>query len=141
MDTEKKHVNLLHKELSYQIRGCAIEVRKNYGLGHKETVYQNVFQEELDAKKIIHKREASIKVYSTKTGKVIGSYRPDFLIDNKVVVEIKALKFIPKTEIDTFYNYLRNSEYELGLLINFGSNRLIIKRVIYTNDRKVQVSV
>lgn len=136
MDAEKRYVNLLHKDLSYQIRGCAIEVRKNYGPGHKEIVYQNAYQEELDERKISYERELSIKIYSIKTGRTIGSYRPDFVIDGKAIVEMKALRVIPKTEIDTFYNYLRNSKYELGFLINFGGEKLTIKRTVYSNDRK-----
>lgn len=139
MDAEKKYVDLLHKELSYQIRGCAIEVRKNYGPGHKEAVYQNAYQEELEEKRISFKRELAIRIYSNKTGKLLGSYRPDFLIDDKVIVEIKALQFVPKIETDTFYNYLRNSEYELGFLINFGGEQLMIKRTVYSNDRKPMI--
>ncbi len=104
MSSEKRYVDLIHKDLSYRIRGCAIEVRKNYGPGHKETVYQNAYKEELDAKNISYRKESSIKVYSSKTGKSLGSYRPDFLIDDKVIVEIKALRFMPKVEVDTFYN-------------------------------------
>lgn len=136
MNAEKTHIELLHKELSYQIRGCAIEVRKNYGPGHKESIYQNAYKEELESRCIPYKKEATIKVLSQKTGKSLGSYRPDFLIDDKVVVEIKALRLIPKIETDTFYNYLRNSEYELGFLINFGGEKLTIKRTVYTNTRK-----
>lgn len=136
MDADKKYVNLIHKDLSYQIRGCAIEVNKMYGPGHKETIYQNAYQEELDAEKISYKKEPTIKVYSAKTGRNLGSYRPDFLIEDKIIVEIKALRLVPKIEMDTFYNYLRNSNYELGLLINFGGEKLAIKRVVYSNNRK-----
>lgn len=118
-----------------------MEVRKKYGCGHKESVYQNAYEEELSIKNIPYIREKSVKVYSPTTSKVMGSYRPDFLIDNKIIVETKAVKIIPKVDIDTFYNYLRNSKYELGFLINFGAEQLKIKRVIYTNDRKERVSV
>jgi GxxExxY protein len=129
-------MKLLYKELSYQIQGAAIEVRKNFGCGHKERLYQNAFAEELKARKIHFKKEKSIKIYSPKTGAKIGSYQPDFIVDDKIIVEIKAQRLLPKVNIDQLYNYLRNSKYELGYLVNFASDKLNIKRVIYTNDRK-----
>ena len=131
----KKHVNLLYKELSYQIRGAAIEVGKNYGSGHKEILYQRAFAEELNLRGINYEREKPIKIYSPKTKKVIGSYQPD-IIENKIIIELKALEKLPKIMIDQLYSYLRNSKLELGFLINFSSNRVDIKRLIYTNDRK-----
>ena len=132
----KKHVDLLYKELSYQIRGAAIEVGKNYGSGHKEILYQRAFAEELNLRGINYEREKPIKIYSPKTKKVIGFYQPDFIIENKIIIELKALEQMPQKIIDQLYSYLRNSPYELGFLVNFGANGVDIKRVIYTNDRK-----
>jgi len=132
----KRLVNLLHKDLSYKIQGIAFEVRKNFGLGHKEQIYQEAFEEELKTRGISYKREKTIKVFSPKTGKFIGLYRPDFIVDKKIIVELKTYKFVPKQEIRKIYDYLRNSNYELGYLINFASPKLYIKRIIFTNDRK-----
>lgn len=128
--------NLLHKELSYQIHGAAIEVRKDFGPGHKEKLYQKAFEEELKRRKISFDKELAIKIYSPKDGKYIGLYRPDFSIDKKIIVEIKAERFVNRDEIKRIYDYLRNSEYELAYLINFASPRLFVKRIIYTNDHK-----
>lgn len=128
--------DLLYKELSYRIQGAAIEVRKDFGSGHKEQVYQKAFEEELKRRKIKYRREESIKIYSPKDGKFIGLYRPDFVIDNKIVIEIKAEKIVPRQEFKRMYDYLRNSKYELGYFINFASSKLYIKRIIFTNDRK-----
>jgi len=132
----EKQVDLLHKELSYAIRGAAIEVKKNYGTGHKEVLYQRAFAEELSLRRIKFEREKPIKIYSPKTKKVIGSYQPDFIIENKIIVELKALEQMPQKMMDQLYSYLRNSEFELGFLINFRSDGVDIKRIIYTNDRK-----
>ena len=88
----KKFVNLLYEKLSYKIRGAAIEVKKNYGAGHKEVLYQRAFAEELGLRGINYEREKAIKIYSPKTKKVIGSYKPDFIIDNKIVVELKSCR-------------------------------------------------
>jgi len=132
----KKLVNLLHKDLSYKIQGIAFEIRKNFGLGHKEQIYQKAFEEELKSKSIPYEREKAIKIFSPKNGKFIGLYRPDFIIDNKIILEIKTYKFVPKDEMRKIYDYLRNSDYELGYLINFALPRLYIKRIIFTNNKK-----
>jgi len=128
--------NLLYGDLTYKIRGAAMEVRKNFGPGHKETIYSNAFAEELAFQGLNFEREKTIRIYSPKTGKAIGNYRPDFLVESKIIIEVKAVDLIPKNFIDQLYSYLRNSEYQLGIFINFKSPRLYMKRIIYTNDRK-----
>lgn len=106
---------MLYEKLSYEIRGSAIAVRKNFGPGHKEEVYQRALAEELSSKSIEFKKEEPIEIFSPKSGKVVGSYRPDFIIEDKIILELKALKVIPKTMV-------RNSAFELGFLINFGGD-------------------
>ncbi|MFA5871618.1 MAG: GxxExxY protein [Parcubacteria group bacterium] len=128
--------DLLYKELSYKLQGIFMEVRNNFGPGHKEIVYQNAIAEELKSTKINFEKEKNIKIYSPKTGNLVGNYRVDFLVDAKIVVEIKAVDVIPKNFIDQIYSYLRNSKYELGYFVNFRSPKLYVKRIIYTNDKK-----
>lgn len=113
-----------------------MDIRKNFGPGHNEVVYCNALAEELECNKILFEKEKNIKIYSPKTGKIIGNFRADFLIDGKIILEIKAVDLIPKNFIDQIYSYLKNSEYELGYFVNFKSPKLYIKRVIYTNNRK-----
>jgi len=125
----------LEKE-SYVIRGAAINTRKNLGSGQKEIVYKNDFAEELNYREVSFSREKPICIYSVRTGKKIGTYIPDFIIINKIIVEAKATQTVSKRDIDQLYYYLRNSRYELGFLINFGGERLYIKRIIYTNENK-----
>lgn len=127
---------LLYEKLSYDIRGALIEVRKTFGSGHKEIVYGNAIAEELESRGITFEREKAVKIFSPKSGKVVGNYRPDFIIEEKIVLEIKAVDFVPKNFIDQLHSYLRNSEYQLGFFVNFKSPKLYIKRIIYTNDRK-----
>ena len=127
---------LLYEKLSYELRGVAMSVRNNYGPGCKEKIYANAFAEELSMRKIIFEREKHIGIYSCNTGKLLGSYRADFLIDDKIIIEMKAVDVIPKNFLDQLYSYLRNSKYQLGFLINFKSPKLYIKRIIHTNDRK-----
>lgn len=129
-------VDLLHKELSYKLQGIFMEVRKNFGPGHKEKVYQNAIEEELLQSNISFQKEKNINIYSPKTGNIMGNYRVDFLVENKIIIELKAVDVIPKNFIDQIYSYLKNSEFELGYFINFKSSRLYMKRIIYTNEKK-----
>ncbi|GBE16468.1 hypothetical protein BMS3Abin15_00285 [bacterium BMS3Abin15] len=127
---------LLYKDLSYKLQGIFMEVRKNFGPDHKEIVYQNALAEEFVSNKIQFEKEKNVKVYSPKTGKSVGDYRVDFLIEGKIIIEVKAVDVVPKNFIDQIYSYLRNSKYELGYFVNFKSPKLYIKRLIYTNDNK-----
>lgn len=127
---------ILYKDLSYRLQGIFMEVRNNFGPGHKEIVYQNALSEEFLANKILFEKEKNIKIYSPKTGNTVGNYRIDFLVEDKIILEIKAVDLIPRNFIDQIYSYLRNSEHELGYFVNFKSPKLYIKRIIYANDRK-----
>jgi GxxExxY protein len=135
MRTDKTN-NFLHKELSYKTVGAIYSVRNTYGSGQKESVYQNALAEELDGLNIPFEREVSIPIKSAKTNRTLGSYRLDFVIDDKIVVEAKAVKFTPRKMEQQLYSYLRSTTYQIGYLVNFGSTNLYLKRVILTNNRK-----
>lgn len=130
--------SLLHKELSYKLQGAAFDVRKQYGPGHKESLYKRAFAEELATRSISFEIEKAINIMSPRSGKVMGKYQPDLIVDGKVIVELKAIEVMHRKFVNQLYDYLRNSKYELGYLINFAAPRLYIKRIIYTNDRKFQ---
>lgn len=139
INTEKstdEHGKLLHGDLTYKIIGIIYEIRKKYGPGQKEIVYQNLLAELLEKNNIKFIREQKIKIYSEESGKIMGTYQPDFVIDNKIILETKSSRFTTKTDEKQLYHYLRNSEFEIGLLINFSTPQIYIKRIIYTNDRK-----
>ena len=123
-----------HKELSYKIVGTFFTISNAYGNIHKELVYQNAFAEELIDLKIQFKREFEISILSIKTNKKLGFYRADFVVDNKVVVEIKALKFIPTKLEQQIFKYLKSTNYEIGYLVNFGSSNLYFKRYILSEE-------
>lgn len=126
----------LHKDLCYQILGAVYNTRNAFGPGQKELVYQNTLEEELKFKSIPLKREFQINLRSPRTNKVVGFYRVDFLIDEKVILEVKAERMLPATTYQQVFHYLRSSPYEVGYVVNFSAPRLYIKRLIYTNDRK-----
>jgi len=127
---------LLHKELSYILQGCCFDIRKEYGPGQKESIYVNLLKEFLESKNIPVEKEKTINIYSSKSNKVVGTYRPDMLIDGKIIIEAKSSRFTNKQDEKQLYFYLRNSKYELGYLINFSTPQLYLKRIIYTNNKK-----
>lgn len=126
---------ILHKDLSYKIQGLIFDVRNDLGSGHKESIYQKALENELLKAGIVFTREPAIKIYS-KQGEFLGLYRPDFLIENQVIIELKATSWVTRQENARIYDYLRNSQYELAYLVNFGSNDLYYRRFLFTNDRK-----
>lgn len=136
MNTKPHETKILYKDLSYIIQGCCFDIRKEYGAGQKESIYVNLLKECLESKGLKIEKEKSIKIYSSKTGKIVGTYRPDLIVSGKIPVEVKSSSFTTKQDEKQLYHYLRNSDYELGYLVNFSTRKLFLKRIIYTNDRK-----
>jgi len=126
----------LYPELSYEIQGALFTIANSYGQGLKEIIYQNALAEEFTKRKLSFKEQKRINVYSLETGKILGVYIPDFIVENKIIIEIKATEFPAKRDVDQLRSYLRASEYEVAYLVNFCAQELFIKRSIYTNNRK-----
>lgn len=129
-------MELLEKELTYKIRGCFFEAVKKYGRGLKESIYQKALAEELSKIGLQYEEQKRIDIYSIETGKKLGTYIPDFVVEGKVIIEVKSFPFTRQQDINQQRSYLRASIYEIGYLVNFGSEVLDIKRSIYTNNRK-----
>ena|SRR3989344_2418440 len=128
-DAESK---LLYPDLSYKIRGACFELRKELGWGHKEVIYQRGLHEKFKAFKLDIDKEKKIPILVE--GKKVGIYIPDFVIGDKVMIEVKAKDFIIKPDLLQFWQYLRCTSYKLGFLINFGDKQgvKIIRRVYDT---------
>lgn len=131
--TEQKTDALLYRDLSYRLRGLLLKVKKGLGLGHKEAVYQNAFAEELKSANIPFSREKQIPAYYRN--KKVGVYIPDFVIDEKIIIEFKALPFLGSRELKQLRSYLKSSPYSLAFLVNFGAGDVEIKRVTYESAR------
>lgn len=120
--------NLLHSDLSYKIRGCAFHVYNTLGSGHKEIVYQNALAKTFTVQKIHFQTEVRIPIIFEKER--VGIYRPDFVIEDKIIIELKASEFnIAKHNQQLLY-YLKGSSFRLGFLINFGTSPITIIRKI-----------
>ncbi len=127
-NTETKS-DLLFGDLTYQIRGCIFAVKKELGLGHKENIYQRVLEKEFNKKGLIFEKEKVLDVrYNNEK---VGVYRPDFIIENKIILEIKALPSLGRFEKQQIWHYLKSTDYQLALLVNFGRNDVQIERIIY----------
>jgi len=132
--------NYLFKDLSYQIVGICMEVHREYGAFHNERIYHKVLKEKLEQKGIKFVSKPRIVIYSKDTGKEIGFYEPDLVIENKIVIELKAKHIVLKNNEIQLSEYLKASEYELGYLFNFGLKSLYYKRIIFTNNNKPFIS-
>lgn len=129
----KEKVVLLYEDLTYKVRGAIFGVHQVLGSGHKESIYHKALAEEFKRQNINFVEEKAISV--EYQGAKIGVYRPDFIIDDKIVVEIKATPFLTLNCKEQIQHYLSGSEYRLGLLVNFGSRRAEIRRIIYDLKR------
>ncbi|MBL7129876.1 MAG: GxxExxY protein [Candidatus Omnitrophica bacterium] len=120
----------LYKDLTYKIIGALYEVHKELGSIHKEIIYHKAVAIELAIRNIDFIEEKGIDV--KYKGKKIGVYRPDFIIKDKVILEIKVAPMITKAMQDQVYYYVKGTKYKLVLLANFGTSKVGIKRLIYT---------
>ena len=124
--------NFVYPDLSYQIIGCAYEVYNQLGAGHKESIYQNAMMKTFEKHNIANKKEI---YYSVKLdGQTIGKNYLDFLVDDKIIVELKSLARFSKAHFDQVLNYLKVTNLKLALLINFSNTQVMIKRVINFNS-------
>jgi GxxExxY protein len=119
---------ILYKDLSYKIVGLAIQVRKELGFGFLEKVYENALMVLLEENGIKAQQQIPIKV--AFHGRIIGDYIADILVENSIIVELKALDKIIDVHKAQTLNYLRATGLRLAILINFGKDRLEHERLI-----------
>jgi len=120
----------LYKDLTYKIIGTLYEIHRELGSVHKEIIYHKAIAIELNDNKIPFVEEKPIEV--KYKGKKIGIYKPDFIVEDKVILEIKVAPAITKPMQDQVYYYVKGTKYKLVLLANFGTSKVGIKRLIYT---------
>ena len=119
---------MLHGELSYRIIGCAQRVHGELGPGLPESVYQRALSTELVAQKIPFEAEARFPV--AYKGTLCGEFRVDLCVDEKVIVELKAVEALCDQHEAQLLTYPRAGGLRVGLLLNFGQPRLAVKRMV-----------
>ncbi len=122
----------LHSEITELIIKCFYKVYSNLGFGFLEKVYQNSLLIELSNAGLNCESQKPIKVFYQKT--VVGEYFADIVVNNSLIVELKAAEGLVEEHEFQLINYLKATEIEVGLLLNFGK-KPEIRRKIYTNDR------
>ena len=131
MEKQSQRITTPYDDLTFKIIGCAMAVHRALGPGYRENTYQRDLQVRLTAEKIAFEPEKRLAVYDTAQGEqLIGYYIPDFIVDEKVVVEIKALHGLDNSHLAQVIGYLAVTGCSLGLLINFGERSLQYRRIL-----------
>jgi GxxExxY protein len=122
---EDKYPN---QELTKAIIGSAMEVHRHLGSGFLESVYEESMAVEFELRKINFERQKTLDVFYKE--RMVKQFICDFLVDDCVLVELKAIKSLTDIEMSQVLNYLRATGLHLGLLLNFGAKSLEVKRIV-----------
>ena len=121
---------LIHEDLTYKIIGAAKEVYRELGPGYLESVYEDALCYDLDLLQIPYQRQIDLDV-NYKTVIFERKFRADLMVDNRVLVENKAIKKITNNDEAQLINYLKTTELQVGLLFNFGAEKFEMIRRVY----------
>ncbi len=122
-------MNLVLKDLSFQVVAAAFEVHNNLGCGFLEKVYENALLAELLEQGI--KAETQKEIIVHYKGKAVGSYFADIVVENEVILELKCVDRLNKLHEAQILNYLKGTGMKLGILLNFGKDRVEHKRFVF----------
>jgi len=125
--------DFLYEKESYQIRGACFDVYKAFGGAFKEKIVDRSLTKALEKRELEVENQKRIDIYFE--GEKVGYYIPDKIVNQSIILEIKAKPYLTRQDIDQFWKYLKGSQYKLGFLINFGP-KLEIKRIVYDKVRK-----
>jgi GxxExxY protein len=124
---------MIHQEITEQILSSFYKVYNTLGYGFLEKVYENALTLELREKNLDVEQQYNLKVFYKD--QEVGSYFADLIVDQKIVIELKAAESICPEHKCQLINYLKATQIEIGLLLNFGK-KAEFSRVIFTNDKK-----
>ncbi len=123
---------LIHPELSYKTMGIIFKVYNDLGYGYQEKYYQRAAALEFDKEKIRYIREKEVKLkYNDKN---IGKYFLDFIVNDRIVLELKIANYFHSRDIKQILGYLKATGLQLGILIIFTSKGIKYKRIINIRD-------
>jgi GxxExxY protein len=128
---------LLYKQEVFKLVGLCMEIHRELGKGHDEVIYKDAFSVELKRAGIPFTREQKYEV-NYKGVILAHSYYADFVVENKILFEAKAVEELVDAHIRQVLNYLAVSKLELGLLVNFDADSLEWKRVVLSRRISVQ---
>jgi len=122
--------DLKYKDITEKIIGASFEVHKFLGNGFQEVIYQRALAWELTQAGLSFQREIEQEIFYKELPEPIGTRRADFVVEGKVLVELKAVIELEDVHLAQILNYLKAYRIEVGLLINFGSKSLTFKRLV-----------
>jgi GxxExxY protein len=122
---------MLHEDITRKIIGCAMKVHTTLGNGFQEKIYQRALAIEIQEDGMAFQREMEMPIFYK--GKDIGTRRVDFFVEEKIMVELKALIKLEDVHIAQAMNYCQAYNLPVGLLINFGAKSLEFKRIYNVN--------
>ena len=123
-------MELKYKDITERIIGASFEVHKFLGNGFQEVIYQRALAWEMSQVNLDFAREIEQEIFYKGLPEPIGTRRADFVVEGKVLVELKAIKELEDVHLAQALNYLKAYKLEVGLLINFGSKSLTFKRLV-----------
>ena len=121
---------LKYKDITEKIIGASFEVHKFLGNGFQEVIYQRALAWEFSQAGLSFAREIEQDIFYKELDAPIGTRRADFVVEGKVLVELKAVIELEDVHLAQVLNYLKAYRLEVGLLINFGSRSLTFKRLV-----------
>ncbi len=124
---------ILFKELSFAVVGAAMEVHKILGPGFLEMVYQLALEQELSLRNIPFQSQVELPV--SYKGILVGVYKADLIIDNKIILEIKGISRLSAAHDPQALHYLDATGLQLAILINFGMSSLEYRRVVKSDNK------
>lgn len=124
----------IRDDLTYKIIGCAMKVHSVLGNGFQEVIYQRALAIEMEKQGLHFERELEMPLFYDNQS--IGSRRVDFLVEQKVMVELKALTQLEDVHLAQGLNYLVAYKVDLGLLLNFGAQSLEVKRLLHPLNKQ-----
>ncbi len=121
---------LKYKDITQKIIGASFEVHRFLGNGFQEVIYQRALAWELSQARLAYAREIEQEIFYKELPESIGTRRADFVVEGKILVELKAIILLEDVHFAQILNYLKAYRLEVGLLINFGSKSLTFKRLV-----------
>lgn len=116
-----------YDDITYKINGCAMKVHNTLGNGFQEVIYQRCLAIELEKVRLKFARELERDIFYE--GILVGTRRADFVVENEVIVELKAIINLEDVHLAQAKNYVVAYNKPIGLLINFGANSLQFKKI------------
>mgnify|MGYP000754843122 CR=1 FL=1 len=127
----------LYQELTSKIISCFYKVYNSLGFGFLEKVYENALMIELKKNNLAVEKQKQIKVFYEDN--LVGEYFADLVVEDKIIIELKAAEILIEEHELQLINYLKATDMEVGLLLNFGKKPEVRRKIFSNNKKKQQI--